>query len=249
MDLDDIRPGDEFDLIVELQARRHRRGGGGPTALCGAHCHGGQPRRALMRWGQDGNFTKLRASAKRNSAQGLMRPVPGGRHPVTACGATRSSAIPGMHRGIDFHAPYGSPIYAATDGVVNLPAATGARQLRQARHGGGLGTGYAPHEPLRGFSPGSMCAGARSSAMSARRRLATGPHFISRSIRTAFRRSGSFASSPGRAMYGTELAAFRAARRAEAIKPALLSHRSHPDASMRRAGAARSTGPTRKPSA
>jgi len=64
--------------------------------------------------------------------EGLMRPVPGWE---TSGYGMRRPPILGysrMHRGIDFHAPYGSPIYAVTDGVVEFAGRAHLRH-RQAR--------------------------------------------------------------------------------------------------------------------
>ena len=49
-----------------------------------------------------------------------------------------------MHQGIDYGAPMGSPIDAATDGVVSFAGWHGGHgNYVQIRHAGGLGTGYA----------------------------------------------------------------------------------------------------------
>jgi murein DD-endopeptidase MepM/ murein hydrolase activator NlpD len=72
------------------------------------------------------------------------------RHPVL--GYTR------MHRGVDFAAPPGTPVYAAGDGVIEKAGWNGAygRYIR-IRHGGSYKTAYAH---LRRFASG-ITAGAR----------------------------------------------------------------------------------------
>lgn len=48
-----------------------------------------------------------------------------------------------LHKGMDFAAPYGSPIRAATDGVVAMAGrAGGYGNFVKLKHGGGLATGY-----------------------------------------------------------------------------------------------------------
>ena len=49
-----------------------------------------------------------------------------------------------MHQGIDYGAPMGSPIVAATDGIVSFAGWHGGHgNFVQIRHAGNLGTGYA----------------------------------------------------------------------------------------------------------
>jgi murein DD-endopeptidase MepM/ murein hydrolase activator NlpD len=48
-----------------------------------------------------------------------------------------------MHSGIDFGAPYGAPIYAATDGIIAHAGRKGGYgNFVQINHGGGIATGY-----------------------------------------------------------------------------------------------------------
>jgi murein DD-endopeptidase MepM/ murein hydrolase activator NlpD len=151
MDLDNIAAGDEFDLIVEYKRAATGETEAGKLIYAGL-IHDGRPRKQLMRWGADGKFYE--ASGVGETRQGLMRPVPGWetsgygmrRHPVL--GYTR------MHRGIDFHAPYGSPIYAVTDGVVEFAGRHGGHgNFVKLGHGGGLETGYA-HMSRIAVNPG-----------------------------------------------------------------------------------------------
>ena len=49
-----------------------------------------------------------------------------------------------MHSGLDFRARHGTPIYAATEGIVNFAGRNGGYgNFVRIRHGGGLATGYA----------------------------------------------------------------------------------------------------------
>ena len=67
-----------------------------------------------------------------------------------------------MHAGIDFSASYGTPIYAVTDGTVQFAGRHGGHgNYVRLAHGGGLGTGYAPHEPDRGARGAARAAAAR----------------------------------------------------------------------------------------
>jgi murein DD-endopeptidase MepM/ murein hydrolase activator NlpD len=151
MDLDDISADDQFDMIVSYKRAATGEVEAGQLLYAGLS-HDGKPRKQLLRWGEDGNFYE--ASGVGEMRQGFMRPVPGWetsgygmrRHPVL--GYTR------MHRGIDFHAPYGSPIYAAADGVVTFVGRHGGHgNFVKLDNGGGLGTGYA-HMSRFAVSPG-----------------------------------------------------------------------------------------------
>jgi murein DD-endopeptidase MepM/ murein hydrolase activator NlpD len=151
MDLDNIAAGDEFDLIVDYKRAATGETQAGKLLYAGL-LRNGKPRKQLMRWGADGKFYE--ASGVGETRQGLMRPVPGWetsgygmrRHPVL--GYTR------MHRGIDFHAPYGSPIYAVSDGTVEFAGRHGGHgNFVKLGHGGGLETGYA-HMSRIAVAPG-----------------------------------------------------------------------------------------------
>ena len=151
MDLDDISAVDQFDMIVSYKRAATGEVQAGQLLYAGLS-HDGKPRKQLLRWGPDGHF--FEASGMGEMRQGFMRPVPGWetsgygmrRHPVL--GYTR------MHRGIDFHAPYGSPIYAAADGVVTFVGRHGGHgNFVKLDNGGGLGTGYA-HMSRFAVAPG-----------------------------------------------------------------------------------------------
>ena len=141
MDLDDVAASDQFDMIIGYKRAATGEVQAGQLLYAGLS-HDGKPRKQLLRWGDDGDFYE--ASGVGEMRQGFMRPVPGWetsgygmrRHPIL--GYTR------MHRGIDFHAPYGSPIYAAADGVVTFVGRHGGHgNFVKLDNGGGLGTGYA----------------------------------------------------------------------------------------------------------
>lgn len=173
MDLDDISADDQFDMIVSYKRAATGEAEAGQLLYAGLS-HDGQPTKQLLRWGQDGNFYET--SGVGEMRQGFMRPVPGWetsgygmrRHPIL--GYTR------MHRGIDFHAPYGSPIYAAADGVVTFVGRHGGHgNFVKLDNGGGLGTGYA-HMSGFAVSPGQHVHRGQVIGYVGSSGLATGPH-------------------------------------------------------------------------
>ena len=173
MDLDNISAGDEFDLIVDYKRAATGETQAGKLLYAGL-IHDGKPRKQLMRWGADGKFYE--ASGVGETRQGLMRPVPGWetsgygmrRHPIL--GYSR------MHRGIDFHAAYGSPIYAVSDGLVEFAGRHGGHgNYVKLGHGGGLETGYA-HMSRIAVTPGERVRRGEVIGYVGSTGLSTGPH-------------------------------------------------------------------------
>ena len=132
---------DEFDMIID-----YKRAATGEVEVgdltYAAIIRNDRPRLQLMRWGKDGKF--YNAAGVGTIQEGLIAPVPGAissrygmrRHPIL--GYRR------MHSGVDFRARSGTPIYAATDGVVNYAGRNGGYgNFVRLRHPGNLSTGYA----------------------------------------------------------------------------------------------------------
>jgi murein DD-endopeptidase MepM/ murein hydrolase activator NlpD len=159
-----------------------------------------------MRW----NGTFYEASGVGETRQGLMRPVPGWetsgygmrRHPIL--GYTR------MHRGIDFHAPYGSPIYAVSDGVVEFAGRHGGHgNFVKLAHGGGLETGYA-HMSRIAVTPGERVRRGEVIGYVGSTGLSTGAHLHFEVYRNGATVDPASVSYVDRAqLHGAQLAAFR----------------------------------------
>ncbi len=142
VDLDgEIGATDEFDMIID-----YRRAATGEIEvgdlLYAAVIRDNRPRVQLMRFGRKGEFYD--ASGEGTMREGLVAPVPGR---VTSRYGMRRHPILGyrrMHSGLDFRARHGTPIYAATEGIVNFAGRNGGYgNFVRIRHGGGLATGYA----------------------------------------------------------------------------------------------------------
>jgi murein DD-endopeptidase MepM/ murein hydrolase activator NlpD len=116
-----------------------------------------------------------------------------------------------MHAGIDFAAPYGSPIYAVTDGVVSYAGRHGGHgNYVRLEHGHGLATGYG-HMSRIAAAPGQRVRQGQVIGYVGSTGLSTGPHLhyeLYRNGQTVNPLSVKFTTSAQLA--GRELAAFRA---------------------------------------
>jgi murein DD-endopeptidase MepM/ murein hydrolase activator NlpD len=205
MDLDNVAAGDEFDMIVDYKRAATGETEVGKLLYVGL-IRDGKPRKQLMRW--DGRFYE--ASGVGETRQGLMRPVPGWqtsgygmrRHPVL--GYTR------MHKGVDFHAPYGSPIYAVSDGTVEFAGRHGGHgNFVKLGHGGGLETGYA-HMSRIAVSRGERVRRGEVIGYVGSTGLATGPHLHFEVYRNGHTVNPASVTYVNRAqLSGAQLAAFR----------------------------------------
>jgi hypothetical protein len=138
-----IKSNDRFDLIIE-----HRRAATGETETGGLLLGGleqGKKTLRLLKWTQDGREQWFDAAGTGELHGDMKMPVQGA-HQTSSYGM-RFHPILGysrMHQGIDYGAPMGSPIVAATDGTVSFSGWHGGHgNYVQIRHAGNMGTGYA----------------------------------------------------------------------------------------------------------
>jgi murein DD-endopeptidase MepM/ murein hydrolase activator NlpD len=222
----DIQPGDTAIVAFERlrgpdgELLRHGRVLHARLTLSG---------RAIEVWRRDTETgTHWYDTAGRPLAGGLLRtPLDGARissrfglrrHPIL--GYTR------MHRGVDFAAPTGTPVYAAADGVVeSVRRERGYGNVVRLRHQGGMMTLYAH---LSRFAPG-LRAGQRvrqgqTIARVGSTGMSTGPH-LHYEIHVAGRAVNPAVASPPPppALAGRAASEFHAARQALSAQIALLA--------------------------
>jgi murein DD-endopeptidase MepM/ murein hydrolase activator NlpD len=202
-----IGSGDEFDLIIEYKRAATGEIEAGKLLYAGL-LRGGKPRKQLMRWGGDGRFYE--ASGVGEQRSGLLAPVPGRvssnygmrRHPIL--GYRR------MHRGLDFRAGQGTPIYAVTDGKVEFAGRNGGHgNFVRLDHGNGLDTGYS-HMSRIAVSRGQRVRRGQVIGYVGSTGLSTGPHLhyeMYRGGKTVDPSSVRFVTRAQ--LTGSELAAFR----------------------------------------
>lgn len=137
-----IHAQDRFDIIVE-----HRRAADGMSETGGllfAGLQQGKKELRLLKWTLGGKEQYFDAAGVGETRGNMRMPVQG--H-LTSSFGLRFHPVLGysrMHKGMDYGAPMGSPIIAATDGVVNFAGWHGGHgnyvQLKQSPK---FGTGYA----------------------------------------------------------------------------------------------------------
>lgn len=137
-----IAATDEFDIIVA-----HRRAETGEVQvgdlLYAGIDRGGKPRIQMLKWSNGDGEQWFEASGVGETRGQMSSPVNGR---MTSGYGYRRHPILGyrkMHTGIDFGAPHGAPIYAATDGVVaSAGRAGGCGNAVKINHGGNIATRY-----------------------------------------------------------------------------------------------------------
>jgi murein DD-endopeptidase MepM/ murein hydrolase activator NlpD len=205
----DVGADNRFDLIVEQQ--RAETGEVRYGNLLYAGLTRGNRTMQLLQWTIGGRTEWFEASGVGEKRGGMTRPVTGARltsgfgmrfHPLL--GYTR------LHRGVDYGAVYGSPIYAVTDGLVTFAGGAGGygRQVRLA-HAGALGTSYS-HMSRISVSPGQRVRQGQVIGYVGSTGLSTGPHLHFEVYKNGMVINPSKVQFVSRSLLeGSELAAFR----------------------------------------
>ena len=170
----DIGANDSFDLIIE-----HRRAETGEVEvgeLLFAGLDQGKRKTRLLKWNSDGRTQWFEASGVGETRGTMQMPVAGRmtsgfgmrRHPLL--GYSR------FHKGLDFGAAHGTPIVAATDGVVTFAGRHGGHgNYVKLKHAGGLATAYA-HMSRIAARPGARVTQGQVIGYVGSTGLSTGPH-------------------------------------------------------------------------
>ena len=184
-----IAPTDQFELVVShkqaLDGSKGMSGQDGELLYAGV-LRDGKPLLQVMRWGKEGNFFTPAAFAGaadqglgQGSGQGsnlLAAPVAGN---ITSWFGFRRHPILGyvrLHAGIDFGAPYGTPIFAVTDGSVIYAGWHGGHgNYVRLTHGAGTDTGYG-HMSRIAVTVGEHVSRGQVIGYVGATGLATGPH-------------------------------------------------------------------------
>ena len=149
----DIHPGDSFDLLFESFSDDGGKIVRHGDILIAELTLGGKSRRLYRHADSDGGIDYYDGKGQSSRRALLKTPIDGAR--VSSGFGMRRHPILGysrMHRGIDFAAPTGTPVFAAGSGVIEMAGWNGGygRYIR-IRHDGAYDTGYAH---LHGFARG-----------------------------------------------------------------------------------------------
>lgn len=206
--MNDLGANDRFDLIIE-----HARAETGETKtgkLLYAGLDQGRRQLRMIQWTIDGRTEWFDAAGVGQKRGVMAQPVSGRmtsgfgmrRHPLL--GYSR------LHKGVDFGAPHGAPIYAATDGIVAFAGRHGGHgNYVRINHSGGIGTGYA-HMSRIAVPGGARVRQGQVIGYVGSTGLSTGPHLHYEVYRNGVAinpRSISFVQTSQLA--GAELARFR----------------------------------------
>jgi murein DD-endopeptidase MepM/ murein hydrolase activator NlpD len=138
----EVGADDRFDLVIGQRRAATGEVETGELLYAGLERERDVPLR-LMRWPQDGRQQWFDASGLGETRGAMRLPVVGR---LTSSFGLRVHPLLGysrMHKGVDFGAPYGSPIVAASDGVVAFAGWHGGHgNFVKINHAGGLGSGY-----------------------------------------------------------------------------------------------------------
>ncbi len=224
---EDVRASDSFDIIV---ARRRAATGEaelGELLYAGLNS-GNRARLQMLPWTVDGRSQWFEASGVGEQRAGLAMPVSGR---ATSSYGMRRHPILGyvrMHAGMDFGAPYGSPIYAVTDGTVNYAGYRGGYgQFVRIDHGRGMATGYG-HMSRIAARQGQQVRRGDVIGYVGSTGLSTGPHLHYEMYRNGQPINPATAQFTTRAaLSGPQLAAFRARLR-DLTKPSATAPTTRP---------------------
>jgi len=209
MSMRSIGSNARFDAIIE-----HARAETGETKVGGLLFAGiveGGKKVQMLKWTNDGRDQWYEANGV-GETRGVMRqPVLG--H-LTSSFGMRFHPILGfsrMHQGMDFGAPMGAPIVAATDGVVAFAGWHGGHgNYVRLNHSGGIATGYA-HMSRIIAKPGERVRQGQLIGYVGSTGLSTGPHLHYEVFRNGQAvNPASMKFTTVQQLAGHELASFRA---------------------------------------
>ncbi|WCT77436.1 M23 family metallopeptidase [Novosphingobium humi] len=178
LSLDQVHQGDVFDMVVDYKRAPDGQVEVGDLQYAAIES-GGHMAKQLLRWGKgrDAQFYDASDMAESRATQALVMPVAGAR--ISSGFGLRLHPILGfarMHAGTDLAAPWGAPVYAVADAVVNFVGPHGGHgNYIRLDHGGAVSTGYG-HLSRFAVSPGMRVRAGQVIGYVGSTGLSTGPH-------------------------------------------------------------------------
>lgn len=175
----DIQPGDRFDVLIQRRQRPDGRIVGYGDILYAELTLSGTPYR-LFRFTTPEHGTDYYDEKGQSVRKALLRtPIDGAR--LSSGYGKRRHPILGynrMHRGLDFAAPMGTPVYAAGNGTIEMLGRNGAYgNYVRIRHNGSYATAYAHMSRFgRGLRIGSRVKQGQIVGYVGSTGRSTGPH-------------------------------------------------------------------------
>jgi murein DD-endopeptidase MepM/ murein hydrolase activator NlpD len=137
----DVKRSDSFDLIIARERAATGETRLGELLFVGLTHGGRKTQLARLPDDEDGQWYDVNGQTERRGAMNM--PVAGR---ITSSYGKRMHPVLGfmrMHKGTDIGAPYGSPIHAIMDGVVQFAGRSGGYgNFVKLTHSGGLASGY-----------------------------------------------------------------------------------------------------------
>lgn len=178
LSLDEVHQGDVFDMVVDYKRAPDGQVEVGDLQYASIESHGHMAKQ-LLRWGKgrDAQFYDASDMAEQRATQALVMPVAGAR--ISSGFGLRLHPILGfarMHSGTDLAAPWGAPVYAVADALVNFVGPHGGHgNYIRLDHGGAVSTGYG-HLSRFAVSPGMRVRAGQVIGYVGSTGLSTGAH-------------------------------------------------------------------------
>lgn len=210
----DIHPGDSFSMLFESFSDENGRIVRNGDILVAELTFGGKSRRLYRHVDTDGGVDYYDAKGQSARRALLKTPIDGAR--VTSGYGMRRHPILGysrMHRGIDFAAPTGTPVFAAGTGVIEMAGwNAGYGRYIRIRHDGAYDTAYAHlHGFARGIGKGRRVRQGQIIGYVGTTGQSTGPHLHYEVMRNNAQVDPQGVKLPtGRSLAGSDLKSFLA---------------------------------------
>jgi murein DD-endopeptidase MepM/ murein hydrolase activator NlpD len=222
----DVQRGDKLDVLFERMETKEGIPAGYGNVLYASLDLGNRTIKMYRYADKNGNADYYNDKGESVRKALLRTPINGAK--ITSGFGMRNHPILGyskMHRGVDFGAPTGTPIYAAGDGVVGFASRKGGYgNYLMIRHNGAYSTGYGHLSRFaRGITPGKKVKQGQIVAYVGTTGMSTGPHLhYEVLVKNQQVNPAGVKFKTGTVLAGKELAAFRKSK--EIIQAQLASN-------------------------